>query len=368
MVFTPTTWVSGGPPGISAAELNRIEAGIDNVDGGINMKALGNVTDNPSTYQDYMTHQQIAATVGPYNWPNYGGLLTINPGTSYNYMSQLLLAADTDVIKYRRATGASSWGSWRKLHTEGDAGDFTSAGHLVFAVGKQVKFDSGSGAKIQLDSTDNYMIGIKSDGNSVNFSAPDRHSFYKAGTPAALFRIDYTTDGTKPVLKWPNEVGIKEMYAGASTSNAYARGVDTGTLWDKTDLFYRLYKYGDTVGTTTPQIEVDVANGLFKHLGNTVARYANGTYSGDGTASRAFNIGFQPKMVIITGNTSSASKYLSCIVNGTHAILTWMTVGNTDNTNVELGSVTLTSTGFSLNNSTYLGCNAAGSYAWVAIG
>ena len=32
MAFTPTTWVEGAAPGISAAELNRMEAGIDGAD------------------------------------------------------------------------------------------------------------------------------------------------------------------------------------------------------------------------------------------------------------------------------------------------------------------------------------------------
>ena len=63
MPYNPTNWVNGGPPGISAERLNKIEQGIKDAHDGLDVHIAR--TDNP--------HQVTAAQIGLGNVPNWPG-------------------------------------------------------------------------------------------------------------------------------------------------------------------------------------------------------------------------------------------------------------------------------------------------------
>ena len=313
----PTTWNSGTAPGISAAELNRIEAGIKLTDAGVYYKVDPIVTDAPATYLEFMVSMSRAVPSGPYNWPIWGTLLNFNPVSTTSYQTQLLLGATAPAILYRHQA-AAVWQPWNRVHVEGDTTTFNVAGHMLIADGKYIQFNSVAGySMIHLNNASTAYLGWNSTVDTY-LAGINKITFYQHGNGGNPFQIDWTMQVGLPVLKWPNNVGVREVYydSGGATS-WYARGIASSELWDRFSGFYSIYNFGDLVGSSVPQFQLQSSGTVeasIKHRGIPLTHRANGIYLGNNTSSRAITVGFQPTHVMIMTESGNVKYFWEIII------------------------------------------------------
>lgn len=301
MVFVPTTWNSGAAPGISAAELNRIEAGIKNTDAGVNYRVDPNVADLPSTYQQYMTTISRARPDAPYNWPHWGSVITINPQP--DYYVQLLFSVTSPEIMFRNQA-SNVWNAWRRIHTEGDPNAFTSSGNIHFVDGKIIHFVTPTGnSSVLLNSAATAYLGYNGSAD-VYLGGPNKVTFYQHGNGGNPLQIDWTMQVGLPVIRWPNNIGVKEVWydSGGGVTQWYSMGISGSELWQRFSGYYKIYNFGDSVGSSVPQLEINTVNPVETAIinrGIPLVHRANGIYLGNNTNSRAITVGFRPTHVMI---------------------------------------------------------------------
>lgn len=148
MAYTKTTWVDGGPPGISASNLNKIEQGIydahqqkvsksgDTMTGKLTAPSYGSVDtrDTPTSPGDYKSEMRLQ-----FKYLSSIGLNGIASGTYCQLVGYRAWDNDTGGrahevaftdggdIYYRNGTEAGGWGPWQKLWHAGNLSPSTSA-------------------------------------------------------------------------------------------------------------------------------------------------------------------------------------------------------------------------------------------------
>lgn len=377
MAFSPTTWVSGGAPGISAAELNRIEQGIEKVDGGVYLSTslLNNAT-APNVYDNNMMSMGIgSATLG---FPNWSSVVTFMPTASdWFHASQLAFSAQANRIFWRRSanTGGTSWGSWFDVMHSGMDAAFTFGQNFEFTAStSQLRFtenatSASNRTRIVLDGTSVYQIGVRSSAvnNDLFMITSEKVTFFRSGYASHFAYFDFTigggpASGFGPVLTFSGQIGQKVRYY---NDDAYVRGIEGSTLYDKTNGNYKVFHSTQTPASDTPRFHVDTSNDVVNHSGFRMPRMASGYYTGNGTG-QSITVGFRPKFLILL-STSDTEMYMGIpALSGTDLFL--MAFGATAPSSTT--SISTTATEFQLVASsvaTYPNRNTY-TYAWIAFG
>jgi hypothetical protein len=173
LAYTPTTWVPGGPPGISAARLNNIEQGIVNLDVdlaslialltgagiyGTNPPVSSNLDDERNVgWKAYDLNTIGAPHLDIPGFPNDGTVITFRRLT--NRVGQLAtgLAGNNAGRFAVRTLNSSGWGTWKEIWTTGNFDPSTkvdkSGSKAIIAgsyAGYRANADSGTNAEFEM--------------------------------------------------------------------------------------------------------------------------------------------------------------------------------------------------------------------------